>query len=123
MILGALIDAGVPLDGVRDALGQIAVERDIVWTERVMRAGIRATKLCVRGEDAQLERGDAEAAAAVGARAHSHQHHHHEHGTQDRAAHESGHAHAPAHAHEPPDRAHHHHRTLAEIRAIIDRSA
>ncbi|OFW06321.1 MAG: TIGR00299 family protein [Acidobacteria bacterium RIFCSPLOWO2_02_FULL_68_18] len=50
MILGALIDAGLSLDDVRRALGSLAVEPETVWTEAVTRAGMRATKLHVRGE-------------------------------------------------------------------------
>ena len=50
MLLGALIDAGVPLEGVRGALGSLAIDPDTVWTERVTRAGVTATKFCVRGE-------------------------------------------------------------------------
>ena len=34
MVLGALIDAGVPLEGVQDALGRLAISTDMVWTER-----------------------------------------------------------------------------------------
>jgi len=81
MVLGALIDAGVPLAEIRRALGSLAIDPDAVWTEAVVRTGIRATKFCVRGENA----------------AHAH-------------------AEAPARTHEP-------HRTLAEISALIDRSA
>jgi len=51
MVLGALIDAGVPLAEVRRALGSLALDPDTVWTERVVRSGISATKFCVRGED------------------------------------------------------------------------
>ena len=51
MLLGALIDAGVPLAEIRRALGSLAVDPETVWTERVDRTGIRATKFCVRGED------------------------------------------------------------------------
>ena len=51
MILGSLIDAGVPLAEVRRALGSLAIEPDTVWTERVNRAGVTATKFCVKGED------------------------------------------------------------------------
>jgi len=51
MILGSLIDAGVPLDEVRRALGTLAIEPEVVWTERVNRAGVTATKFCVKGED------------------------------------------------------------------------
>jgi len=51
MIVGALIDAGVPLEEIRSALGSLSIDRDAVWTERVQRAGIQATKFQVRGED------------------------------------------------------------------------
>jgi uncharacterized protein (TIGR00299 family) protein len=51
MLLGALIDAGVPLAEIRRALGSLAIDPESVWTERVERTGIRATKFCVRGED------------------------------------------------------------------------
>jgi uncharacterized protein (TIGR00299 family) protein len=53
MILGSLIDAGVPLADVRRALGSLAVTPDTIWTEQVVRAGIRATKFNVRGEAGQ----------------------------------------------------------------------
>ena len=51
MIVGALIDAGIPLEEIRSALGSLSIDRDAVWTERVDRAGIQATKFQVRGED------------------------------------------------------------------------
>jgi len=62
MIVGALIDAGVPLESIRAALGSLAIDREAVRVERVQRAGIGATKFHVRGEDAGNE------------------HHHHTHG-------------------------------------------
>ena len=74
MIVGALIDAGVPLEEIRGALGSLSIDRNAVWTERVERAGIGATKFQVRGEDA----GDG--------------HHHHHHGRGGAVA-------ADAHAH------------------------
>jgi pyridinium-3,5-bisthiocarboxylic acid mononucleotide nickel chelatase len=70
MILGAL-DAGLPLDDLRGALGSLAIDRDAVWTERVNRAGITATKFQVRGETGQAD----------GHTAHHHPHHHHSHRT------------------------------------------
>jgi len=69
MIVGALIDAGVPVDDIRAALGGLSIDRDAVWVERVQRAGIGATKFQVRGED-------------VG-----HEHHHHPHGSVATEAH------------------------------------
>ena len=107
MVLGALIDAGVALDDIRRALGSLAITPDAIWTERVMRAGVRATKFCVRGEDPVVVH------AHDDAHVHSH-HHHHTH-----AAHETAHSHT-----HDQDRAHHHvHRTLAEIGTLIDESA
>jgi uncharacterized protein (TIGR00299 family) protein len=69
MILGALLDAGLPLDDLRRALGSLALDRETVWTERVTRAGVSATKLRVRGERPSPDH------------AHDHEHeHHHSHG-------------------------------------------
>ena len=103
MILGALIDAGVPLASIRSALGSLAIGSDVVWTERVNRAGIVATKFCVRGED-PLD--------------HAHDHRGHEHGGDDTgvaAAHPT--ADETLHQHHGP------HRTLAEIDTLIGASA
>ena len=64
MILGALLDAGLPIDDLRGALGTLAVDRDAVWTERVTRRGVTATKFQVRGETPATMHG------------HDHGHHH-----------------------------------------------
>jgi uncharacterized protein (TIGR00299 family) protein len=108
MVLGALIDAGVPLAEVRRALGSLAIAADTVWTEQVSRAGIRATKFCVRGEDRIV--------------AHAHEHHH-AHAHSPAHEHHHGHDHSHDHAHERENAIHHVHRTLPEIEALIDRSA
>jgi pyridinium-3,5-bisthiocarboxylic acid mononucleotide nickel chelatase len=100
MILGALIDLGVPLDDLRNALGRLAIDRDAVWTDRVTRAGISATKFCVRDE-MPVEHGDSPEQRHV---------HHHDH----------GHTHASAVVHERPV---HTHRSLAEIYALIEGSS
>jgi uncharacterized protein (TIGR00299 family) protein len=101
MILGALIDAGLPLDELRSALGSLAIEPGAVWTERVNRAGVSATKFNVRGE------------ALLPDHAHDH---------------EGAHSHAPGrHDHRQAhgdDLPHHRvHRSLKEIRVLIDGSA
>ena len=44
MILGALIDLGLPLPALRDALGSLAIEYGQVTADRVIRAGVSATK-------------------------------------------------------------------------------
>ena len=112
MVLGALIDAGVPLADVRRALGSLAIAPDTVWTERVTRAGIGATKFCVRGED--LVEAPAHVHADERQHAHAHSHAH-------APAHQHGHDHHHDHGHDGGT--HHGHRTLAEIDALIDRSA
>src|SRR5688500_996943 len=99
MILGALIDAGVPLGDVRAALGSLAISSDSVWTERVTRAGVSATKFHVRDEPPPRD--------------HAHDHeghdHHHHHPPSQTHAHEERHHAAP--------------RSPAAISALIDGSA
>ena len=121
MILGALIDAGVTLDDVRAALGSLAISPDTVWTEPVVRGGIRATKFNVRGESGPSD---------------SHHHHDHEHTHEHaHASHRHGsESHRPGSAsqrHEsesnrPGSGSHRHasqdHRTLAEIFRLVDSS-
>jgi len=107
MILGALLDAGLPLEALRGALGSLAIEHGTIAAERVTRAGVSATKF------------RASAAEPAGA-AHGH-HHDHE---RDRHDHESAHSHAVPHAHALGSPAHHHaHHSLKEISASIERSA
>jgi pyridinium-3,5-bisthiocarboxylic acid mononucleotide nickel chelatase len=111
MLLGALIDAGVPLAEVRRALGSLAISADTVWTERVNRAGIVATKFCVRGEETPEH---------VGAHVNAHHHDHgQEHGHSDDHDHEHAHS-RQTHSHQSQT---HGHRTLAEISRLIDGSA
>jgi len=105
MILGALLDAGLPFGDLRGALGSLAVGADDVWAERVTRAGVSATKFHVRGEEAPLEY----------RHGHGHDHNH-------------GHAHASSgilatQTHETKAHSHGPHRTLAEISGLIDGSA
>ena len=110
MILGSLIDAGVAIGDVRHALGSLAVTPDAVWTERVQRAGIAATKFQVRGEEAaQAKADDVGLPSDSGAASAGH------------AAAEPGHS----HPHDESDRRHAPiaHRSLADINCLIDRSA
>jgi uncharacterized protein (TIGR00299 family) protein len=44
MILGALLDLGLPLDALKSALGSLAVEYGDIGADRVSRAGVGATK-------------------------------------------------------------------------------
>jgi uncharacterized protein (TIGR00299 family) protein len=101
MVLGALLDAGLPLAELTSALGSLALSGYDVTAERVLRAGVSATKFNV-----------------------------HEHGgqrTPDEGHHDHPHEHADAahHTHdEERHHAHHHaHRSLPEIFSLIETSA
>jgi pyridinium-3,5-bisthiocarboxylic acid mononucleotide nickel chelatase len=98
MVLGAFLDAGLPLDDLKQALGSLAVSGYDVSAERVLRAGVSATKFTVHEHS---EGGQPRESRA----AHSHDHGHHHHDADRRE--NGGHA----------------HRTLPEIFALIDQSA
>jgi uncharacterized protein (TIGR00299 family) protein len=111
MLLGAFVDAGLPLEALRTALGSLALEGVEIVAERVTRAGLAATKIHVRGADGNAP--DHRAAGHVAQ-------HSHEPGPTA-AASSPGHHGRPPHPHDHPP--HHQHRTLAEIDALIARSA
>src|SRR4030095_7249085 len=77
MILGALLDAGLPLDALCKALGSLAIDDFDVTTERVRRAGVAATKLRL-AEHGSL---------APVAHQHEHTHHTHEHHAHEHHSH------------------------------------
>jgi uncharacterized protein (TIGR00299 family) protein len=52
MVLGALIDAGVPFDEVERALGSLAVDGVSVAVERVLKTGVSSLKFRVREQHA-----------------------------------------------------------------------
>ena len=107
MVLGALIDAGVPFDELKRALGSLAIDDASISTSRVLRAGVSATKLHVHDQAGHT------APAFESDHDHHNQGHHHDdhhHGQHRHGDHEHGHAHAP-------------HRSLPEIFGLIDRSA
>jgi uncharacterized protein (TIGR00299 family) protein len=113
MVLGALLDLGMPLDGLRAALGSLEIEYGGVSANRVLRAGVSATKFRVIDPARQVAR----------IHAHDHDHHHHDH--HHDAGHHRTHDHDQAQAlhgqslHEE----HRHHHSLTEIVASIERSA
>src|SRR5229473_7098503 len=110
MVLGAFLDAGLPLDELKQALGSLAMPGYDVTAERVLRAGVSATKFNVH-EPTGPTAAQAIAHAADG----GHTSHHH--------------AHAHSHPHDQHDDHHahhengHSHRTLPEIFGLIDTSA
>src|SRR5687768_14821708 len=105
MVLGALLDAGLPLEELRRALGSLAIEGASVSATRVLRAGVSATTFI---------------AEEHGHNTHTHEHDHHDH----TPGHAHDHEHSQAHSHAPAAVAHPHaHRSLAEINRLIERSA
>jgi len=125
MTLGALLDAGLPLDALKQAFGSLALPGVHVHADRVLRAGVSATKFTVHTHE------------------HSHDHHHHEHPPHEHPPHEHpSHEHPshehPSHEHPAPSTRHlapstqhvapstqhaHAHRSLPDIFELIDRSA
>jgi uncharacterized protein (TIGR00299 family) protein len=100
MALGAMLDAGLPLEELKRALGTLGLGDAHVHAERVLRAGVSATRFTV----------------------HEHPHEHarqHEHAHQ----HAPGHVHEDAHDHARRHAPEHAHRSLPEIFTLVDQSA
>jgi uncharacterized protein (TIGR00299 family) protein len=104
MILGALLDLGVPLDGLRAALGSLAIDYGDVSAIRVVRSGISATKFLVHAQQPREP--------------HHHDDEHGHGGEETPAAHPRDRE--PAGTRQGHDHDHH---TLKEIVAVINRSA
>jgi uncharacterized protein (TIGR00299 family) protein len=84
MILGALLDAGLPFDELKRALGSLAVDGWDVSADRVLRTGVSATKFRVHPSTLREPQGRPEpsrgtTALRAGEHSHSHAHHAHEH--------------------------------------------
>lgn len=140
MVLGALLDAGLPLAALREALGSLAIDGYELTSTRVMRAGVSATKFGVIEKGAgghQPEHAHShephhdhapQAHAPHGQEPHDHAHPHdaeHAHEGHGRHEHHAHEPHAQGHAHEHGHGRHHEHahRSLREIEALIARSA
>jgi uncharacterized protein (TIGR00299 family) protein len=65
MILGAMLDLGLPLDALRAALGSLAIEFGEITADRVSRAGVAATKFSLLAHPK---------APATGTHPHAHHH-------------------------------------------------
>jgi uncharacterized protein (TIGR00299 family) protein len=119
MLLGALLDAGMPFAALEKALGSLTMSGYEIGTDRVLRAGVSATQFRVREAGEALATQSAHDVDRV-ASGHSH---HHESGSAHRH-HEHGHPdHAHDHDHAPDRAAHHAHRSLPEIFRLIEESA
>ena len=119
MILGALIDAGLPIEELRTALGSLALEGVRIEASSTQRSGIGATSFSVidrSGGHAHVDESSAADDSYARDYGHAqdfeHGHHDHEHGAghpHHRGAYDSQHGHA--------------HRGLSEICGMVDRSA
>ena len=110
MLLGALVDAGVPFSLLEETAAALHVGARLEL-RKVMRGSLTGSKVNV------LAPGDAP---------HPHEHEHsHDHSHEHSHDHEHGHSHGHAHAEHPPqarDHGHHHtheHRSLSTILVII----
>jgi uncharacterized protein (TIGR00299 family) protein len=111
MVLGALLDAGLPLDELRHALGSLTIGGYEVVAERVSRAGVAATRF--RLHEAGSAGHESEARHAPGDHAQGGHEHEYESGPPAGPT--------PDHVHGPDEP--HAHRALAEIAALIRTSA
>ncbi|MGB7211907.1 MAG: nickel pincer cofactor biosynthesis protein LarC [Gemmatimonadales bacterium] len=112
MLLGALVDAGAPVERLQDLPERLGLAGQVtVDVERVLRGGVSAAKVNVRLADGSMESPSRPVAAA--GRAHSHPHDEHD-------------GPASAHSHEPhhPDHDHHHgaHRHVGDLMQIVERA-
>jgi hypothetical protein len=98
MLMGALVDAGAPIDLLQRTAASLGLGAELQVT-RVSRSGIQSTKIDVM-VDGQLH----EPVQPSGPIEHEHNHHHHDH----------DHKHDPGHEH-----SHEHGRSLQEIRALL----
>jgi hypothetical protein len=123
MILGALLDAGLPLDELRRALGSLGIDEYELRATRVLRAGLSATRfeLVERPRDADHRAPHVRTQHPLEGSLERASHGPHSHaGPRDgrtAVAHEHSHGPGITHAHAHP------HRSLAEILMLIDQCA
>jgi pyridinium-3,5-bisthiocarboxylic acid mononucleotide nickel chelatase len=109
MALGAMLDAGLPLGDLKQALGSLMLGDAHVHAERVLRAGVSATKFSVHAHSGGRSR-------------HSHDHGPHVQGHH--ASRPAGHgAGSPEDSEPRHSHAHDGHRSLPEIFGLIDGSS
>ena len=122
MLLGAMVDAGVPVSVFAETTAALDVGARIE-SRRVVRGGISATKVDVVTPENRAAAGHEHEHTHAEAHGHSHEHdhghdHEHEHGHHHDHGHEHEHRHAHEHSHEH-GHTHEHHRSLSTILGII----
>jgi pyridinium-3,5-bisthiocarboxylic acid mononucleotide nickel chelatase len=114
MFLGALVDAGVPLEVLQNAVSSLDLGAKLEL-RRVDRSGIDAAKVDVVTSEGEL----VEVAHAASVASHEHSHsHEHEHSHSDGHDHSHGHDHPQEHSH-GSGTPHVHGRSLSRIEEII----
>ena len=114
MLMGALVDAGAPLDLLERTADSLALGAHL-QVSRVNRSGIQSTKIDVM-VDGQLHEPAAQTGPVQQAAAHTHSHDHehpHEHG------HDQNHGHSHNHDHHDHKHPHEHGRSLPQIRSLL----
>lgn len=108
MVLGALVDLGLPLEALRAELAKVPLGGYRLESRRVVRAGLTATKVDVVLEGASRDTHEHGPASGHGhERPHPHDHDH---------AHAHGPSHAHSHSHDAPQRG------LREILGLLEHS-
>lgn len=111
MLLGAMVDAGVPLSVLSDTAAALNVGARLE-VRKVVRGGLTASKVDVLTGESGVEE---PVHASHAGHTHSHEHEHaHKHEHERAHGHEHGHEHAHDHQH-----SHQHHRSLSTILGII----
>jgi uncharacterized protein (TIGR00299 family) protein len=126
MILGALLDLGLPIDALRGALGSLAIDHGAITAERVLRAGISATRFRLEEPEHTYVRAQSEPPSVLvhpdddeaAGHYHGRGRRHHDGDRHDHVDGGDSHAAGQWHSHET---AHGHH-SLADIQQYIDRS-
>jgi pyridinium-3,5-bisthiocarboxylic acid mononucleotide nickel chelatase len=116
MLLGALVDAGVPFRLLEDTTAALNVGARLELRQ-VMRSGLAAAKVDVLTPEVAPDSSPAVLAASTPPAHHNHEHSHdHDHSHSHDRGHEHAHSHAEPHSHE---HTHAPHRSLSTILEII----
>lgn len=134
MLLGALLDAGVPFDFLEREIGRLGLEDCHLICRKADKCGISGTYFDVETPESGFaghhhDHGHGGEDGPDHGHHHGHEHHHdhehghdHDHGHTHEHEHRHDHGHTHAHGAETPATHIHVHRNLADIEAILDAS-